>query len=68
MTRVKMDVGSERETTSLLIKTPNQAQEDQTIEGVSLKWTVKELKEHLSTVYPTKPVSLNRSAKLTNRL
>ncbi|XP_037538580.1 homocysteine-responsive endoplasmic reticulum-resident ubiquitin-like domain member 1 protein [Nematolebias whitei] len=50
-----MDVDSERETTSLLIKTPNQAQEDQTIEGVSLKWTVKELKKHLSTVYPTKP-------------
>ncbi|XP_049430446.1 homocysteine-responsive endoplasmic reticulum-resident ubiquitin-like domain member 1 protein [Epinephelus fuscoguttatus] len=51
-----MDVGdSQRETISLLIKTPNQAQEDQAVEGVYLHWTVKDLKTHLSTVYATKP-------------
>ncbi|KAM9854942.1 homocysteine-responsive endoplasmic reticulum-resident ubiquitin-like domain member 1 protein [Aulostomus maculatus] len=42
-------------TISLLIKTPNQAQEDQTVEGVQLTWTVKELKTHISAVYPSKP-------------
>uniref|UniRef100_A0A3P9N1D5 Homocysteine-inducible, endoplasmic reticulum stress-inducible, ubiquitin-like domain member 1 n=1 Tax=Poecilia reticulata TaxID=8081 RepID=A0A3P9N1D5_POERE len=42
-------------TTSLLVKTPNQAQEDQIIDGVDMKWTVKDLKVHLSRVYPSKP-------------
>lgn len=62
--QLKMDVGDSRqaETTSLIIKSPNQAQEDQTIEGVNLTWTVKELKTHLSAVYPSKPVSFSRSA------
>ncbi|XP_072242726.1 homocysteine-responsive endoplasmic reticulum-resident ubiquitin-like domain member 1 protein [Leuresthes tenuis] len=51
-----MDVGdSQQETISLVIKTPNQAQEDRTIEGVNLTWTVKDLKTHLSSVYPNKP-------------
>ncbi|XP_013888793.1 homocysteine-responsive endoplasmic reticulum-resident ubiquitin-like domain member 1 protein [Austrofundulus limnaeus] len=51
-----MDGGSRQEqTTSLIIKSPNQAQEDQTIEGIHLTWTVKELKTHLSSVYPSKP-------------
>ncbi|CAG5958522.1 unnamed protein product [Menidia menidia] len=51
-----MDQGdSQQKTTSLLIKTPNQAQEDRKIEGVHLTWTVLELKTHLSAVYPTKP-------------
>uniref|UniRef100_A0A3P9IGX2 Homocysteine-inducible, endoplasmic reticulum stress-inducible, ubiquitin-like domain member 1 n=1 Tax=Oryzias latipes TaxID=8090 RepID=A0A3P9IGX2_ORYLA len=51
-----MDVrGSPQKTTSLLIKTPSQAQEDRTIDGVCLSWTVGELKTHLSTVYPTRP-------------
>uniref|UniRef100_A0A1A7WAJ7 Homocysteine-inducible, endoplasmic reticulum stress-inducible, ubiquitin-like domain member 1 n=1 Tax=Iconisemion striatum TaxID=60296 RepID=A0A1A7WAJ7_9TELE len=51
-----MDVGdSQQKTTSLLIKTPNEAQEDQIIEGVHLKWTIKDLKTFLSTVYKTKP-------------
>ncbi|XP_028264411.1 homocysteine-responsive endoplasmic reticulum-resident ubiquitin-like domain member 1 protein [Parambassis ranga] len=51
-----MDVGdSQQKTISLLIKTPNQAQENQRVEGVSLEWTVKDLKTHLSTVYATKP-------------
>uniref|UniRef100_UPI0037E8886C homocysteine-responsive endoplasmic reticulum-resident ubiquitin-like domain member 1 protein n=1 Tax=Semicossyphus pulcher TaxID=241346 RepID=UPI0037E8886C len=51
-----MDVGdSQQEMITIFIKTPNQAQEDQTVEGVCLNWTVKDLKTHLSTVYPTKP-------------
>ncbi|KAF6737039.1 Homocysteine-responsive endoplasmic reticulum-resident ubiquitin-like domain member 1 protein [Oryzias melastigma] len=51
-----MDVrGSPQKTTSLLIKTPSQAQEDRTVDGVSLSWTVRDLKTHLSTVYPTRP-------------
>lgn len=51
-----MDVGnSQQKTLTLLIKTPNQAQEDQTVDGVYLNWTVKDLKTHLSAVYPTKP-------------
>lgn len=53
-----MDVDDpQQKTIALLIKSPNQAQEDQTIEGVHLSWTVMDLKTHLSTVYPTKPVS-----------
>ncbi|XP_041853979.1 homocysteine-responsive endoplasmic reticulum-resident ubiquitin-like domain member 1 protein [Melanotaenia boesemani] len=51
-----MDVeDSQPNTISLLIKTPNQAQEDRNIDGVYLNWTVGDLKTHLSTVYPTKP-------------
>ncbi|XP_070763237.1 homocysteine-responsive endoplasmic reticulum-resident ubiquitin-like domain member 1 protein [Enoplosus armatus] len=51
-----MDVGeSQQKTITLLVKTPNQAQEDQAVEGVHLNWTVKDLKTHLSTVYTTKP-------------
>ncbi|XP_051918095.1 homocysteine-responsive endoplasmic reticulum-resident ubiquitin-like domain member 1 protein [Hippocampus zosterae] len=46
--------GSRPKTIAILIKTPSQAVEDQTIEGVHLNWTVKDLKTHLSTVYPTK--------------
>lgn len=53
-----MDVGNlEEKTITIFIKTPNQAHEDQTIHGVSLNWTVKDLKRHLSTVFPGRPVS-----------
>ncbi|XP_034033072.1 homocysteine-responsive endoplasmic reticulum-resident ubiquitin-like domain member 1 protein [Thalassophryne amazonica] len=45
----------QQKTATLIIKTPNQTQQDQTIEGVCLNWTVKELKSHLSSVYATKP-------------
>ncbi len=63
-----MDVGdSQQKIITLLIKTPNQAQEDQTVEGVYLKWTVKDLKIHLSTLYPTKPVSSYEADKLAGR-
>lgn len=51
-----MEAGrSPQKTFSLVVKTPNHRQEDQTISGVDVNWTVKELKTHLSTVYPTKP-------------
>lgn len=46
-----------QKTITLVIKTPNQAHGDQTIEGVDTDWTVKELKTHLSRVYPNNPVS-----------
>lgn len=52
-----MDLDNSGETSiSLTIKTPNQAFQDQTIEGVDLDWTVKDLKTHLSAVYPSRPV------------
>ncbi len=61
-----MDVEeSERKMITLFIKTPNQAHDNQTVEGVSLNWTVKELKMHLSAVYPTRPVSYHEADKLT---
>ncbi|KAM9351898.1 homocysteine-responsive endoplasmic reticulum-resident ubiquitin-like domain member 1 protein [Symphorus nematophorus] len=51
-----MDVeDSEQRTISLHIKTPNQVHGDQTVEGIRLNWTVKDLKTHLSTVYPSRP-------------
>ncbi|XP_061629753.1 homocysteine-responsive endoplasmic reticulum-resident ubiquitin-like domain member 1 protein [Phyllopteryx taeniolatus] len=50
-----MDVeDSQPKTITILLKTPSQAVEDQTVEGVHLNWTVKDLKTHLSAVYPTK--------------
>lgn len=49
---------SDRETFSLNIKTPNQFHGDQVIEGVRMDWTVKDLKCHLSKVYPSNPVRL----------
>lgn len=53
-----MDVGdSEQKTISLVVKTPNHAHGDQRVEGVLLDWTVKDLKTHLSTAYPGRPVS-----------
>ncbi|XP_034542460.1 homocysteine-responsive endoplasmic reticulum-resident ubiquitin-like domain member 1 protein [Notolabrus celidotus] len=51
-----MDVrDSQQKTITVIVKTPNQAQEDQTVEDVYLKWTVRDLKTHLTTVYPTNP-------------
>lgn len=51
-----MEAGhSPQKTISLVVKTPNHRQEDQTISDVDVNWTVKDLKTHLSTVYPTKP-------------
>lgn len=54
----KMDIdNSEEATITVILKTPNQAFQDQTVEGVHLNWTVKDLKTHLSMVYPSRPVS-----------
>uniref|UniRef100_A0A3B4BIW8 Ubiquitin-like domain-containing protein n=1 Tax=Periophthalmus magnuspinnatus TaxID=409849 RepID=A0A3B4BIW8_9GOBI len=50
-----LSTGSPLKTISIVVKTPNQHQKDQTINGVDVNWTVKNLKIHLSTVYPTKP-------------
>ncbi|KAI9532054.1 hypothetical protein NQZ68_035391 [Dissostichus eleginoides] len=53
-----MDVeDTEQKTITLLIKTPNQDQEDQAVEGVCPNWTVKDLKRHLSIVYITRPAT-----------
>ncbi|XP_041124470.1 homocysteine-responsive endoplasmic reticulum-resident ubiquitin-like domain member 1 protein [Polyodon spathula] len=48
-------VEPEQEALTLTIKTPNQAFEDQTVRGVLLTWTVKELKTHLTRIYPSHP-------------
>lgn len=47
--------GAPPKTFSIVVKTPNLQQEDQVIGDVNANWTVKDLKAHLSTVYPTKP-------------
>lgn len=41
---------------TLVVKAPNQKIADQTIE-CDHGWTVKKVKQHLSDVYPNKPVS-----------
>ena len=41
----------------IIIKAPNQRLDDQTIK-CELEWTVLRLKSHLSSAYPTKPVSI----------
>ncbi|XP_033896186.3 homocysteine-responsive endoplasmic reticulum-resident ubiquitin-like domain member 1 protein [Acipenser ruthenus] len=45
----------EQQALTLTIKTPNQAFGDQTVPGVVLTWTVKELKTHLTRIYPSHP-------------
>lgn len=42
---------------TLIVKAPNQQIEDQTIK-CELSWTINKLKQHLSEVYPSKPVSI----------
>lgn len=41
----------------LVVKAPNQQIEDQVMD-VHLKWTVLDLKKHISNHYPSKPVSI----------
>ncbi|XP_026885417.2 homocysteine-responsive endoplasmic reticulum-resident ubiquitin-like domain member 1 protein [Electrophorus electricus] len=50
-------MASDKETISLVIKTPNQVHGDQLIEGVDINWVVKDLKNHLAKVYPSKPAA-----------
>lgn len=40
---------------TLIVKAPNQQIEDQTVK-CELSWTISKLKNHLSEVYPSKPV------------
>ena len=40
---------------TLVVKAPNQKIADQTVE-CALNWTVRKLKEHLASVYPSQPV------------
>lgn len=40
---------------TLVVKTPNQQVDDLRID-CALEWSVEQLKRHLSSVYPTKPV------------
>ena len=42
---------------TLIVKAPNQQIEDQTIK-CELSWTINKLKQHLSEVYPSRPVSI----------
>lgn len=41
----------------LVVKAPNQQIEDQVLD-IDLKWTVLDLKKHISNHYPSKPVSI----------
>jgi len=41
---------------TLVVKAANQRVADQTVECV-LGWTIRKLKQHLETVYPSRPVS-----------
>lgn len=45
---------------TLIVKAPNQQIEDQTVK-CELSWTIQKLKQHLSEVYPSKPVCLKFS-------
>ncbi|KAK2894657.1 hypothetical protein QQF64_012452 [Cirrhinus molitorella] len=59
---------SDKETISLVIKTPNQFHGDQLIEGVRVDWTVKDLKCHLSKVYPTNPAEKDQRLIYSGKL
>ncbi|XP_015112816.1 homocysteine-responsive endoplasmic reticulum-resident ubiquitin-like domain member 2 protein [Diachasma alloeum] len=48
------DLSDSGETISLVVKAPDQQIRDQVVK-CQLHWTVARLKEHLETVYPTKP-------------
>lgn len=41
---------------TLVVKTPNKTIDDLQI-NCALDWTVRKIKQHLSSVYPSKPVS-----------
>ncbi|XP_016086281.1 homocysteine-responsive endoplasmic reticulum-resident ubiquitin-like domain member 1 protein [Sinocyclocheilus grahami] len=59
---------SDKETISLVIITPNQFHGDQLIEGVRVDWTVKDLKCHLSKVYPTNPAEKDQRLIYSGKL
>lgn len=47
-------------TVTLIIRAPNQKYHDQPI-SCFLDWTVEKLKKHITSVYPSKPVSERES-------
>ncbi|XP_051953796.1 homocysteine-responsive endoplasmic reticulum-resident ubiquitin-like domain member 1 protein [Xyrauchen texanus] len=59
---------SDKETISLVVKTPNQFHGDQLIEGVRMDWTVKDLKCHLSKVYPKNPAEKDQRLIYSGKL
>lgn len=59
---------SEKESISLVIKTPNQAHGDQLIQDVNVNWTVKDLKTHLANVYPSKPAERDQKLIYSGKL
>lgn len=62
-----MDSGAVDSPVTLVIKAPNQKYEDQTI-NCFLNWTVKKLKSHISSVYPSKPLSKDQRLVYSGRL
>lgn len=58
----------EKNEISLVIKTPNQVHGDQLIEGVNISWTVKDLKTHLTSVYPSKPAEKDQRLIYSGKL
>jgi hypothetical protein len=48
---------------TLVVKAPNQKIADQTVE-CALGWTIRKLKEHLSSIYPNKPVCIQQNRRL----
>uniref|UniRef100_A0A3P8X6L5 Ubiquitin-like domain-containing protein n=1 Tax=Cynoglossus semilaevis TaxID=244447 RepID=A0A3P8X6L5_CYNSE len=46
----------ERNSISLIVKSPNQALDQHRLDQVNLNWTVRDLKIRLSRDFPTKPV------------
>ncbi|XP_054632514.1 homocysteine-responsive endoplasmic reticulum-resident ubiquitin-like domain member 1 protein isoform X2 [Dunckerocampus dactyliophorus] len=61
-------VDSQGKTITLVIKTPSRAVDDQTVEGVRLDWTVKDLKTHLAAVYPTQPTERDQKLIYAGKL
>ena len=57
-----MDLAADLPVT-LVIKAPNQRVGDQTVECM-LGWTVRKLKQHLTNVYPSKPVSISWNVEI----
>ncbi|KAM6946178.1 homocysteine-responsive endoplasmic reticulum-resident ubiquitin-like domain member 1 protein [Aplochiton taeniatus] len=60
--------GFQQKTIKIVVKTPNQAHGDQTIEGVDVNWTVKDLKTHLSAVYPNNPAQSDQRLIYSGKL
>ncbi|XP_026861206.2 homocysteine-responsive endoplasmic reticulum-resident ubiquitin-like domain member 2 protein [Electrophorus electricus] len=52
---------------TLIIRSPNQRYDDQTI-NCFLNWTVEKLKKHISNVYPSKPLSKDQRLVYSGRL